>query len=119
MKRNAKFTILVLSALAMGVVNAKADPVTIQSPVGTFTFGTTTPWTTYTYTNPQLSVYAGVQFGANQHTTVVQGSALNVSSLAQVGNNLSTAVAQVGNRNFSAIAQNGHLTSALVYQFGR
>lgn len=120
MKSSFRLLTLALGGLVTVAVagQANAEPFSVNSPVGQFTASTTSPWTNYSYTNPQLSVFAGVQFGNNQNTTVAQNSARNISSLAQVGNNVSATVAQVGASNLSGIAQFGHNSSALVYQFG-
>lgn len=99
--------------------HANAEPYTVNSPVGQFTASTTTPWTTYSYSSPQVSVFAGVQFGNNQNTTITQNSNRNITGLAQVGNNVSATVTQRGATNLSGIAQYGRNSSALVYQFGR
>lgn len=121
MKSNLKFTMLILGGIiaSFTAADSKAQPVTINSPVGTFSTSTTQPGVTYSFSNSQLSVYSGVQFGNNQNVNVAQNSNRNVSAVAQVGRNLNTTVSQTGLQNYSAIAQVGQNKSALVYQFGR
>jgi hypothetical protein len=117
MKTNLRFAALAAGALALTGV-ARAEVLTIPSPVGTFTTSTTRPFTTYSYSNPHLSVYSGVQFGNNQNTTVTQHSDRNIASVAQVGNNTRTTVTQSGFTNYSAVSQFGKNHGALVIQFG-
>jgi hypothetical protein len=119
MKSTLKFALLIAGASTLSFAQSYAQPVTIVSPVGTFSANTTRPGMVYSFSNSALSVHSGVTFGANQSVSVSQNSTRNISAVAQVGRNVSATVSQSGAHNYSALSQFGRNTSALVYQFGQ
>jgi hypothetical protein len=120
MQSNLKISALAFGAIVASVVagQSNAQSLSFSTPAGTFTGNPLSPSASYSYTSPKLSVFAGVGFGNNQNTAVLQHSALNVSSFAQVGNHVNASVFQAGLKNISNISQVGHNSSAFVIQFG-
>lgn len=72
----------------------------------------------YTFTSPQLSVYAAVEIGQSPTTSVSQTSVRNVAFVSQVGTKATTTVTQTGSMNQAHVVQIGTVTRVLTIQFG-
>jgi hypothetical protein len=93
-------------AALLGLLAGSAAQSALAGGISTSTFTPGVGGTlTYSYSTPQVSVFAAVQVGGSPSIGVVQASTNNYVTIGQAGNQPAAAIGQTGSKNVAVLTQ--------------